>query len=163
MTKKDCIGCENDFYNDKNPLGVKECWSFKDAKLIMRKAVPIDRVPPWNQKAIRIPSCYHVRGYVYVKPEQVSRMTNLPTRLARKWCIEHGQEKPTGYCICPVLEAAIREALGEAEKCIPTNWLDPLLTGPRAILRGNGPWDCHEIERLLQGIAAAIAALRAGA
>ena len=33
---------------------------------------------------------------------------------------------------------------------IPTNWLDPLLTGPTAALKGNGgTWGCRDIERLL--------------
>lgn len=36
--------------------------------------------------------------------------------------------------------------------CIPSNWLDPLLTGPDAALRGNGRWGCEDIERLLNGI-----------
>lgn len=33
---KHCLGCEQDFYNDKNPLGVKRCWHLKDAKLVTR-------------------------------------------------------------------------------------------------------------------------------
>ena len=70
MKKSDCLGCKQDFYNDKNPLGVKECWHFKTAKLIMRKAVHFDQTPPWNQKATLTPSCYQKTRYVYVKPEQ---------------------------------------------------------------------------------------------
>jgi hypothetical protein len=36
---------------------------------------------------------------------------------------------------------------------VPTNWLDPLLTGPRAILKGQpGTWGCPEVEDLLRAI-----------
>ena len=70
MDKKHCSGCYNDFYNDHNPLGVKECWSLKDAVLIMRKEVSIDQVPPWTQKARLLPNCYSRQRFVYVKPDQ---------------------------------------------------------------------------------------------
>lgn len=63
---KMCIGCEDDFYNDKNPLGVKECWCLKNAKVKMRKKVPLSQAPPWTQKARRTLSCYHQKGYVFV-------------------------------------------------------------------------------------------------
>jgi len=29
-----CAGCHDDFYNSNNPLGIKECWHFKDAKVV---------------------------------------------------------------------------------------------------------------------------------
>lgn len=32
-----CVGCRDDFYNDKNPLGVKRCWSLKSAKKVRRE------------------------------------------------------------------------------------------------------------------------------
>lgn len=38
------------------------------------------------------------------------------------------------------------EAYERAVKCIPTNWCDELLTGPKA---PRGPLDCQAIERLL--------------
>lgn len=69
MTKKNCIGCYNDDYNH-GLGGAKECWMFKDAKVIWRKEVPIDQRPPWTQKPKRLPNCYTKRRYVYVKPDQ---------------------------------------------------------------------------------------------
>jgi hypothetical protein len=48
--KSDCEGCEDNFYNGNNPHGTKECWKFNDAKIIMRKRVHINQVPPWNQE-----------------------------------------------------------------------------------------------------------------
>jgi len=70
MDKKHCCGCRNNFYNGNNDLGVRECWSFGDAKIIWRKEVHYDQRPPWDQKAIRKPNCYHKERYVYVKPYQ---------------------------------------------------------------------------------------------
>lgn len=32
--KSMCRGCTDDFYNDHNPYGVKECWSFKSAVVV---------------------------------------------------------------------------------------------------------------------------------
>ena len=67
MEKTNCTGCYNNDYN--NGLGgAKECWSFKDAKMIWRKEVHVNQVPPWNQKARRFPSCYRKQRYVYVVP-----------------------------------------------------------------------------------------------
>ena len=34
---------------------------------------------------------------------------------------------------------------------VPTNWLDPLLTGPEAVIRGHH-FDCQDIERLLRAL-----------
>ena len=34
---------------------------------------------------------------------------------------------------------------------IPTNWCDPLLTGPNAVI-GKPPYNCKDIERLLNAI-----------
>ncbi len=37
--------------------------------------------------------------------------------------------------------------------CVPTSWLDDLLTGPNAVLKGKGgTWGCPDIERLLNAI-----------
>jgi hypothetical protein len=35
--------------------------------------------------------------------------------------------------------------------CVPTTWLDPLLTGPDAVM-GEPPWNCPEVEVLLRAI-----------
>ena len=34
--KKYCVGCNNNFYNGNNPLGVKECWSYRTAKAVTK-------------------------------------------------------------------------------------------------------------------------------
>lgn len=52
-------------------------------------------------------------------------------------------------------ESAEEEVKAERERLtreVPTNWLDPLLTGKAAALHGSGPWGCPDIERLLRGI-----------
>jgi hypothetical protein len=50
------------------------------------------------------------------------------------------------------LERVVRRQIAkELIDCIPTNWLDPLLTGKDSLLR-NDPWGCKEIEWLLNAI-----------
>lgn len=66
IKKEHCNGCENNFYNGNNQYNVKECWSFKNAKLKKRKRVHISQVPPWNQKPTLMPSCYHVKQFVFI-------------------------------------------------------------------------------------------------
>lgn len=69
---KYCIGCRNNFYNDNNSLDIKECWSLKDAKMVSKKEVHIDQVPPWTQKPIRLLSCFHKDGFWYVEPDRIN-------------------------------------------------------------------------------------------
>ena len=75
MDKKHCYGCDNNFYNGNNELGVKECWSFKDAKLVKRISIGHWENPPYKDKTVRtIPSCYHERGnnrQHYLSPEKI--------------------------------------------------------------------------------------------
>ena len=66
MDRKFCSGCVNNFYNGFNDLGVTTCWSLKTAKRIKRKKVPLNQVPPWNQPAQMLPSCYRQRGYAII-------------------------------------------------------------------------------------------------
>ena len=69
MKKANCSGCYNDNYNH-GLGGAKECWCFKTAKMIWRKEVHVDQIPPWRQKARMFPTCYSKQRYVYVSPEQ---------------------------------------------------------------------------------------------
>jgi hypothetical protein len=42
---------------------------------------------------------------------------------------------------------------------VPTNWLDPMLTGPAAVLsKKPGSWNCHDIERLMFAVRERLAA-----
>lgn len=43
---------------------------------------------------------------------------------------------------------SVRRALG----AFPTNWVDPLLTGPEAILPRGNAFACRDIERLLWAV-----------
>lgn len=72
MEPDKCIGCEQDFYNGKNDIGVKQCWHLEDARIILRRRVGMNDMPPWQRKPERLPSCYQQRGFifVFVKPEQ---------------------------------------------------------------------------------------------
>ena len=66
ITKQDCNGCNDDFYNGNNPYGIKECWCFKDAKMVMKKKIGINERPPYDHIHSELyPDCYKKKGYVY--------------------------------------------------------------------------------------------------
>ena len=64
MSKENCEQCYNDLYNH-GFNGAKECWLFKTAKLIMRKEIHIDQIPPYKQRAEFFPDCYYKQKYYY--------------------------------------------------------------------------------------------------
>ena len=65
MDRKHCSGCEDDFYNGKNPYGVTECWCLKNAVLGTYKLIPVDLSPPYTHiKAEKLPVCYRRKRYV---------------------------------------------------------------------------------------------------
>lgn len=68
LDTKHCVGCEDDFYNHQNKAN-GGCWCRTTAKIIPRKEVSINQVPPWDQKPMQLPSCYRKKGYIYVGPE----------------------------------------------------------------------------------------------
>lgn len=53
----------------------------------------------------------------------------------------------------PALLAALRlrEGCEGLVDSLPSNWCDPMLTGPNAAL-GSGPWGCPDVERLIAAI-----------
>lgn len=66
MDKIHCIGCDDNFYNGHNPIGVKECWLLKSANLMTRWANGInDPTVKGNLHEVQKPNCYHQRGTVY--------------------------------------------------------------------------------------------------
>lgn len=62
-----CSGCYNDFYNGRSQ---GDCWSLSKSKVVMRKKVHVDQVPPWKQKPIKTLSCYYAQRYVMVGAKQ---------------------------------------------------------------------------------------------
>jgi hypothetical protein len=56
------------------------------------------------------------------------------------------------------LTAVRDEEQERAANKVPDSWVDPLLTGPDAVLKGFGPWAGPDIERLLNAIQARIRA-----
>ena len=67
-----CAGCRDNFYNGHNPYGIKRCWMLDNARLVRRKQVHINDVPPWScQPVLVVPECYRKEKYVHVKPHQL--------------------------------------------------------------------------------------------
>jgi len=75
MDIKYCSGCRDNFYNSNNGLGVKECWSFKSAKIVWRIPVGMWESPPYlHKKKKRVANCWHGEGNqrtIMVKPEAI--------------------------------------------------------------------------------------------
>ena len=63
-----CSGCHDEVYHH-GCGGSNQCWSFEKMKLVWKKEVHVDQIPPWTQKAKRIPDCYHRPRYVYLDPK----------------------------------------------------------------------------------------------
>ncbi len=76
MDRKHCSGCEDNFYNGNNQLGVKECWLLKKAKLVNKIRIGHWENPPYkNKKVIKKANCFHERGNNrthYVSPDKIS-------------------------------------------------------------------------------------------
>lgn len=67
-TAEHCTGCRNNFYNGNNSLGVARCWSLESAKMVTKFELGCN-VPMNIREAyikVRVPSCYHKNGYVYL-------------------------------------------------------------------------------------------------
>lgn len=75
MDRKHCIGCRDDFYNSRNPLGVARCWNLKSARLVSRIPIGHWENPPYlDKKTKRVPNCWHGEGsnrIHYVDPERI--------------------------------------------------------------------------------------------
>jgi hypothetical protein len=67
-TIKNCHNCVDDFYNGKNPYDIKACWNLEKAKLVLRRKVAINEVPPWINDPILVPGCYREKGFVFLLP-----------------------------------------------------------------------------------------------
>lgn len=69
-----CSGCDNNFYNGNNPMGVARCWSFDDAKVVKRLAIGKWQNPPYSlQMKDRewTLSCWGSNDVLYIDPPKV--------------------------------------------------------------------------------------------
>jgi hypothetical protein len=69
MQRKDCAGCEDNFYNGNNNLGVTECWRFRGKGNRIKKRFRINYNTPTNireaYQEVICPTCYRQKGYCY--------------------------------------------------------------------------------------------------
>ena len=66
-----CIGCNDDFYNGKNNLGIKECWLFEGAEIVKKRKVPITMRPPWDGLPLEPRLyCFRQNGYVFIPEDK---------------------------------------------------------------------------------------------
>ena len=59
-----CLGCRDNFYNGNNPIGVQECWLYKNAKVVRRFRLGWWTRPtePGVFKEVTTLSCHHAPG-----------------------------------------------------------------------------------------------------
>jgi hypothetical protein len=79
MSIEKCRGCRNNFYNGNNNLGVKRCWSFKDAKLVKKYYIHMNTPMSGYKKAWRSvglkPDCYYgEHGNNYISKEKYDKL-----------------------------------------------------------------------------------------
>ncbi len=62
-----CRGCNDDFYNGRNPHGIEKCWSIESATIETRYRLHINSVPTKrsNFKTLQRPDCYREKGFVF--------------------------------------------------------------------------------------------------
>jgi hypothetical protein len=75
-TVKDCAGCRDNVYNRQSNtvlgLATGQCWCLGTARLVRRKQIHINDIPPWHWQPVQVvPSCYRKAGYVYVGKDQL--------------------------------------------------------------------------------------------
>lgn len=72
-TKRDCVGCRDDFYNHRTGFdGATQCWSLETAVKVKARDVHINQTPPFLHIPLTTrPSCYKAPQFVRVKPEQL--------------------------------------------------------------------------------------------
>lgn len=77
MDTKHCRGCEDDFYNDRNPMGVKRCWHADSAKVVVRYRTGTWTLPTTKGAftEVRVPNCYRQKGQHFTStlPDFVKR------------------------------------------------------------------------------------------
>lgn len=55
-----CHGCNDDFYNGKNSLGVTECWMFKESQVVDKVGyADIHVIGGPNLKMVKTLDCWH--------------------------------------------------------------------------------------------------------
>ncbi len=64
LTTKYCSGCRDNFYNGNNGIGVQQCWSLKNAKVVTRWKIgwwtPMDSAK--NFTKVKTFDCHHAPG-----------------------------------------------------------------------------------------------------
>lgn len=73
-----CRGCRDDFYNDRNDIGVKRCWLLDNAQIVERYKIgwwtPQDNAK--NFEKVTTLSCHHAPGK-YALYEELPRHLQL--------------------------------------------------------------------------------------
>jgi len=62
-----CVGCRDNMYNHGGLHGRdKKCWKFDNAKVVFRRRVHVDTIPPYTNKKERFLDCYHQDRFAFL-------------------------------------------------------------------------------------------------
>jgi hypothetical protein len=77
-----CRGCDDNFHNGQNPMGVKECWMLKGARLVTRWKLGWHTQPSADGafEEVKVYQCRHETGRFAFEKELPSFAVN-PRRL----------------------------------------------------------------------------------
>jgi len=72
--KSKCVGCRDDWYNGKNPLGIKSCRHLENAELVQRILVHRNQIPPYDRgfATVEVYDCRKEVDFCFVKPESLT-------------------------------------------------------------------------------------------
>lgn len=86
ITREQCRGCNDDFYNGRTNIGGDDrCWSAKGGRMAKRYAIGTWTAPtvPFAFTEVRVPSCYRQKGTHYTDklPDfvKLSEVASRPT------------------------------------------------------------------------------------
>ncbi len=65
--KSMCSGCRNNYYNGFNDRGIKECFSYKKAKIKKCIQISLYSTPPWDTRELKRLDCYCCDGYAILR------------------------------------------------------------------------------------------------
>lgn len=73
-----CIGCDSNFYNGNNDLGVKRCWSFATMRIVWKWAIGwwTPQGKRENFRRVQVPSCFSQTG-------RTAYLDSLPRHLTK--------------------------------------------------------------------------------
>jgi hypothetical protein len=85
MTKLNCNGCVDDFYNRSDLVDGGRCWNLKTGKVVTRYRIGTWTMPlqPGAFTEVRVPDCYRQSGQVFTDRPHAEAVNVVRLRRSR--------------------------------------------------------------------------------